>query len=297
MKGNVEVVKTNANEIDLIDLLKILIRNKKIIVVTWITVVILGIFFGVYIIKNKEIVAERKFSIRKLNYTPEGLPINPVNFFENRAFIESFYEEDFIKKIAIRDLIETDLNRKDFIKNLFKIKQNGEEYSYEISATNKKELERLDLVLLNKVRVYVKKSYTERLNKDFLNSKKQSQLSKKQLKVLENKIVQMVLNSDGKLLARDIREMYPTIFAEKDAIGALYTQAYMEEVLIGNTMRQLENLIVIESTLNDKPDKISLTLIVLIANVLGIFLGIFLVFVKESVKSIDWKDLKSISNK
>ena len=95
--------------------------------------------------------------------------------------------------------------------------------------------------------------------------------------------------------AEDLKELYPTIFAEKEAISSVYTENYKAQKVIENSVAKLDELIVYQSTLNKVEDKMSLKLIFIISNVLGIFLGVFIVFVKEFLKGINWKELKQLS--
>ena len=48
-----ELEKVNENEIDLLDLLKVIVVNKKVILITWLAVLVLGLSFGFYMKKNK----------------------------------------------------------------------------------------------------------------------------------------------------------------------------------------------------------------------------------------------------
>ena len=43
-----ELQNIKEDEIDLLDLLKVIIKNRKIIIITWVIVLILGISFGIY---------------------------------------------------------------------------------------------------------------------------------------------------------------------------------------------------------------------------------------------------------
>ena len=99
----------------------------------------------------------------------------------------------------------------------------------------------------------------------------------------------------GKYSVEDLKILYPIIFSKEEALYEIYRSNYKAQKVIENSVAKLDELIVYQSTLNKVEDKMSIRLIFIISNVLGIFLGVFIVFVKEFLKGINWKELKQLS--
>lgn len=93
----------------------------------------------------------------------------------------------------------------------------------------------------------------------------------------------------------DLKELHPTIFSEKESIATVYAENYKAQKDIENSIAKLSELIIYQSTLNKVEDKMSIKLIFIISNVLGIFLGVFIVFVREFLRGINWQELKQLS--
>lgn len=85
------------------------------------------------------------------------------------------------------------------------------------------------------------------------------------------------------------------MFAEKESVSEVYTENYKALKVIENSSAKLNDLVVYQGTLNKAEDKMSMKLVFIISNVLGVFLGIFVVFIKEFLKGINWKELKELS--
>ena len=157
------------------------------------------------------------------------------------------------------------------------------------------EVRELEKLYFEKLQEYLNINYGNILKKDLEFKKKNSLTFKNELLILEKKINEIAKTSKGSYTAEDLKELYPTIFAEKEAISSVYTENYKAQKVIENSVAKLDELIVYQSTLNKVEDKMSIRLIFIISNVLGIFLGVFIVFVKEFLKGINWKELKQLS--
>lgn len=293
MEQKTEIAKKiDTNEIDLIDLLKIILRNKRIIMITWIVVVILGLVFGFYKKANSDIQAERKFEIKSIN---EDLgAINPIAFYDNQEFIDGFFEDKEIQRLSEKIGDKNALVKRNFIKKLLTVTFSNNEYILKISGKNLVEIEKLEKIYFTKVNAYVESVYGGIIKKDIETVKNQTDVNKKELSRLEQTIRDLAKTINNKNDMANLKDVYPSIFAEKDAVAIIYGENYKEQKTLEGNLIQLQEAIRMKSSLNEVENKLSLSLVFIIANVLGLFLGVFVVFVREFMKSINWKELKNI---
>lgn len=289
-----ELEKVREDEIDLVDLLKVIVVNKKVILITWLAVLVLGLSFGFYMKKNKSFEANRKFVIRTIISETE-LNNDPISLYEDQNFIDKMIGNELVRK-QISGLEKLNENsKKESLKRIFNVNKENNSYSIKVSGKNINEVRELEKLYFEKLQEYLNINYGNILKKDLELQKKNSLTFKNELLILEKKINEIAKTSKGSYTAEDLKELYPTIFAEKEAISAVYTENYKAQKVIENSVAKLDELIVYQSTLNKIEDKMSIRLIFIISNVLGILLGVFIVFVKEFLKGINWKELKQLS--
>ena len=288
-----ELEKVNENEIDLLDLLKVIIVNKKVILGIWFIILMLGLFFGFYMKKNKSFEANRKFKIREVAYVVDS--IDPASLYDDQNFLDKLLGIDLLKNKATNMKGLSELGKRDFVKSVFNVSKSNNDYMVKISGKDTYEVRELEKLYFKNLQEYLKGNYSNILNKDLELQKKNSSTFKNELLKLEKRINDLAKLSKGSYTAEDLKELYPTIFAEKEAISSVYTENYKAQKVIENSVAKLDELIVYQSTLNKVEDKMSIRLIFIISNILGIFLGVFIVFVKEFLKGINWKELKQLS--
>lgn len=294
-----ELEKVNENEIDLLDLLKVIVVNKKVILITWLAVLVLGLSFGFYMKKNKSFEANRKFRIREVAYVVDSketnLNIDPASLYDDQNFLDKLLGIDLLKNKATNMKGLSESGERDFVKSIFDVSKSNSDYMVKISGKDIYEVRELEKLYFKNLQEYLKGNYSNILNKDLELQKKNSSTFKNELLKLEKRINDLAKLSKGSYTAEDLKELYPTIFAEKEAISSVYTENYKAQKVIENSVAKLDELIVYQSTLNKVEDKMSIRLIFIISNILGIFLGVFIVFVKEFLKGINWKELKQLS--
>ena len=294
-----ELEKVREDEIDLVDLLKVIIVNKKVILGIWFIILLLGLFFGFYMKKNKSFEANRKFRIREVAYVVDSketnLNIDPASLYDDQNFLDKLLGIDLLKNKATNMKGLSESGKREFVKSIFDVSKNNNDYMVKISGKDIYEVRELEKLYFKNLQEYLKGNYSNILNKDLELQKKNSSTFKNELLKLEKRINDLAKLSKGSYTAEDLKELYPTIFAEKEAISSVYTENYKAQKVIENSVAKLDELIVYQSTLNKVEDKMSIRLIFIISNVLGIFLGVFIVFVKEFLKGINWKELKQLS--
>ena len=293
MSQKMEITKVrDTNEIDLLDLLKIILRNKKLIIMVWVIVAVLGLIFGFYKKNSSDLQTERKFEIKTIS--EEIGEINPIDFFDNQEFVDGFYEEKLIQELS-KDIQEKSaLVKRNFIKELLKVSLNNKEYALKLSGKNFSEIEKLEKIYFDRVSNHVESVYGGIIKKDLETVKNQTEVNKKELSRLEQIIRDLAKTITDKNDLASLKDIYPSIFAEKDAIASIYGENYKEQKTLEGNLIQLQEVVRMKSSLNEVENKMSTILIFIIANVLGLFLGVFAVFVKEFMKSINWKELKNI---
>ena len=294
-----ELEKVREDEIDLVDLLKVIIVNKKVILGIWFIILMLGLFFGFNMKKNKSFEANRKFKIREVAYVVDSketnLNIDPASLYDDQNFLDKLLGIDLLKNKATNMKGLSESGKIGFVKSIFDVSKNNNDYMVKISGKDIYEVRELEKLYFKNLQEYLKGNYSNILNKDLELQKKNSSTFKNELLKLEKRINDLAKLSKGSYTAEDLKELYPTIFAEKEAISSVYTENYKAQKVIENSVAKLDELIVYQSTLNKVEDKMSIRLIFIISNVLGIFLGVFIVFVKEFLKGINWKELKQLS--
>ncbi len=294
-----ELEKVREDEIDLVDLLKVIIVNKKVILGIWFIILMLGLFFGFNMKKNKSFEANRKFKIREVAYVVDSketnLNIDPASLYDDQNFLDKLLGIDLLKNKATNMKGLSESGKREFVKSIFDVSKNNNDYMVKISGKDIYEVRELEKLYFKNLQEYLKGNYSNILNKDLELQKKNSSTFKNELLKLEKRINDLAKLSKGSYTAEDLKELYPTIFAEKEAISSVYTENYKAQKVIENSVAKLDELIVYQSTLNKVEDKMSIRLIFIISNVLGIFLGVFIVFVKEFLKGINWKELKQLS--
>ena len=288
-----ELEKVREDEIDLVDLLKVIIVNKKVILGIWFIILMLGLFFGFNMKKNKSFEANRKFKIREVAYVVDS--IDPASLYDDQNFLDKLLGIDLLKNKATNMKGLSESGKRDFVKSVFDVSKSNNDYMVKISGKDIYEVRELEKLYFKNLQEYLKGNYSNILNKDLELQKKNSSTFKNELLKLEKRINDLAKLSKGSYTAEDLKELYPTIFAEKEAISSVYTENYKAQKVIENSVAKLDELIVYQSTLNKVEDKMSIRLIFIISNILGIFLGVFIVFVKEFLKGRNWKELKQLS--
>lgn len=275
------------NEIDLIDLLKILFNGKKVLLITWLLTVVCGLFVGIYLKNNEKMQAIRKFQIEKVT---DG--IEPLDFFENHEFVDSFFDEELIKKIEGIDKVDTPLLKRNFIKNLFKVEVINNGYSLVVKGDKMSTLKNMEKIYFNHLAKNIEKISYDKINKKLAIAKEETEINKEKLNEIEKKISMLPQLSSKTLVIMDLRDIYPSLFAEKDAIDSLYRSNFTLQKDLELKLKYLKDSVTMISSLNTVENKLSISFVFIISNILGIFLGVFLIFLMEFLKTIEWEKIR-----
>lgn len=298
MAGKMEVTNSREDEIDLLDLIKILLVNKKIILIIWAVTILLGTGVGVHLKKAEPLKAARKFELKTSSYELNGranmISVDPIELFEDKNYVESFYKLPRMKSLSENLILEKFTSKKNFLKGVFEVTKKDNLYILKVSGKTMDDIKKNENLYFEELSKFINKNYGEILGKDLEVQKLRTTESKKQLLEIEKRIDTIFKAQTKEVRGSDLRELYPTLFTEKDSIAEAYGEDYKAQKNIEKIMSKLGETLTFRSSLNEEESKLSLRLIFIIANVLGIFSGVFIVFLNEFRKSIDWKELKNL---
>ena len=121
-----ELEKVREDEIDLVDLLKVIIVNKKVILGIWFIILMLGLSFGFYMKKNKSFEANRKFRIREVAYVVDSketnLNIDPASLYDDQNFLDKLLGIDLLKNKTTNMKGLSESGERDFVKSVFDVR-------------------------------------------------------------------------------------------------------------------------------------------------------------------------------
>ena len=155
-----ELEKVNENEIDLLDLLKVIVVNKKVILITWLAVLVLGLSFGFYMKKNKSFEANRKFRIREVAYVVDSketnLNIDPASLYDDQNFLDKLLGIDLLKNKATNMKGLSESGKREFVKSIFDVSKNNNDYMVKISGKDIYEVRELEKLYFKNLQEYLK---------------------------------------------------------------------------------------------------------------------------------------------
>lgn len=305
-------IKRYNNEIDLVDLLKILIKNKGLILLTTIIITIFSIGGALYLRSNKVDRYQQKFNLidygdsyygekaqlRMKNFDAKGILLDDkiVNkFYNNEDFNRYFLEKTNGEKVTLD-------GKRNFLNNSIKIdkvmdKDNIKYYSVTSNIKNNKELSKnlitiyIDIISKEKMDIMIK---AIDIQDDFIVEKKD--LYEKKVKEDVFKIAKVIKKQPASILEnQDIMSILsitnPTLLQEMDSNKELQKKYYNQAIGIEglkedkNLDQQIEKL----SSIYEVKEKSKSIMIIAIGIMLGLFLGIMLAFMKEFFANVDLK--------
>lgn len=298
MNKNYPVQERYEDEIDLVDLIKILIKNYKLIVFITVLITGLGIGYGFYI-KNKEVpVLEQQF---QLEYPSISSKIIIENIFKDDKTVEEFFSYDIIKDLYGENNITLSIKEKqNWLNNIFKVTSPDKENSNYILTmgipSNLDENKFFEIYYENLYK-YIDKAIRNEISLKYKKVLENYELYKELVDNSQEKIKEIIGN-DLKLedsinslyIVQALRELNSKTFAEKDTYTSLYNRFLNEKLNLENVLLQMGDYIKFRTSIYELESKVKLKLITIISFVLGGFLGIFTVFIKEFIKNIDWKN-------
>jgi len=302
------------DEIDLVDLLKILIKNKGIILLTAIIVTVFSVGGALYIRSNKVEKFQQNFRLRnyadsyyrgKAQLKVKSFDVEEIllddeivnKFYVNKDFNRYFLEETKGEKVTLDE-------KRKFINDSIEIKKVMDEDEkkvryYSLTSNikdNKKLSEKLitlyiDIINKEKTAIIVDEIHRE---DDFIIEKRD--LYEKKVKKDESRIAEIIKQQPASILENQsiisiLSITNPSLLQEMNNNKALYQKYYNQAVGIEglkedkNLDQQVEKL----SSIYEVKEKSKSMMIVAIGIVLGLFLGVMVAFIKEFFANVDLK--------
>ena len=305
------------DEIDLVDLLRILIKNKVTIIM--ITILVTAISLGAVLYMRYTRVDQYQQNFRSRNYIDEfylkkaNLKFEAFNMEEMMLeeenvdkimsyppFSEYIYKETSGKKLTL-------LEKQKFIKNHLMLERvmdetNKERVKYFTIKTNiyseilSREMIEFYIGMINDRKVEIIKQAIK-FDKNLIISERDRLTPK--IKENEAKIKEIISELPSEMLGNQsivslITTTNPRFLEELNINKSLYSKYYSQAIGIEglekdpNFNRQIEKL----SSIYQVEEKSKSLMILAIGMILGLFLGIFVAFTKEFITSVKWKEKK-----
>ncbi|MCS5420423.1 MULTISPECIES: hypothetical protein [Psychrilyobacter] len=308
-------VRKYENQIDLVDLIKILLKNKGLILLTAAIITLMSVGGAFYIKANKIEKFGQNFKLidfndsyynKKADLTIKKFIIEDI-LLKNEVVDEFYKNEEFNKysQTKNKDKILNEDEKREFINNSIKINKVMDEGKKEIKyyslisniKANKGLSEKLialyiDIINKEKAAIIINAIDTE---DDFIIQKRN--LYEKKVKEGEKNIAEIIKQQPVSILEnQEIISMLsitnPSLLQEMDSDKALYEKYYDQAVGIEglkedkNLNQQIEKL----SSIYKVEEKSKSMMIVAMGLILGLFLGIFAAFMKEFFENVDFKN-------
>lgn len=292
---------TYDEEKTLIDVIKLLVKNRNYILKITAIIFLLGISIYFLYNKTKPLKMEQKFYLSYIDRMEQmeiaGVPTNPELLFKDNKFIDMFFEKDFVKK-EFKGI--SDKEKRGFVQSklgmkIEKIKTDRFLYTL---TTKSKTLEENRLwaeTYFQLLNIYIEKQNRAKLDKEYNLMDKKANQYKEKLQVIENTIRTLVKEEkQGNLtgivsLADEIREKNPRVFSEKDSYSELYNNVLTSKENLSQFLDLLDVNLEFRSSLVESEGKINLMIALIMSITAGFLLGIIMVLGKNYFKNINWE--------
>ncbi len=285
------------DEIDLVELIKILLKNIKFITITTILIALIGLAVGFYLKSIEPVTLEQNFSLN--DYSEVGMRnLNPVDMFKNNQVVEEFFQEKIIKDMGNQG--EKISEKRKLLENLYtlsNLERNKPEYRISVSSETEEKATELIRIFFKNLNLFVESQKKSELKDKILlvdNKLNEYESELEKLEIEINQISKTYANLIGNNtsvsdIIEAMKEKSPIIFAKKDTYATMYNESLREKLEIERIIAGLNNNINIRSSVYEVEGKIKLSLVGIISVMLGGFLAVIIVFLKEFIKKVDWK--------
>lgn len=300
-----EILKHNVrkyeNEIDLVDLLKVLIKNKVIILLTTIIVTAFSVGGALYIRSNRVEKLNQNFIIRE--YTDETgkliIPnLNVETLLYDDVVIDAFYKNKelntyFNKSNSVGDI--TYLSKRRFLNKIVHVKKKNKNLEITLTTEIKDDeafsLEMIELYLevLNKQRI---RQINRILGEESLLESKVTvyyeNLEKIKMEINEyTSTIPEAISKNQSML--ELVELNRPVLIRKQKAQEKYYEEYYNKLLLLRNIKSEKHQIIKTSSVYRLEQKSKTKMIVVVGMILGLFLGVFAAFIKGFFTNIDLK--------
>ncbi len=284
------------DEIDLVEIIKILLKNIKFIILLTTLVTVLGIITGIYMKKIEPITLEQNFSLS--DYSKVGIKnLNPGEIFKNNQVVEEFYKEKiFIKEENENILLKEKRKKLEEIYIITNTEKNTLNYKVSVSSETEEESKELIAIFFKTLNSFIEsQNKTELKEKILLVDTKINEYTS-ELEKMEDEIDKISseysdligVNTSVSDVVEAMKEKRPIVFAKKETYTTMYNESLREKLEIERTISSLTNNINIRTSVYEVEGKVRLSIVGIISLLLGGFLSLILVFLKEFIKKTNW---------
>lgn len=288
-------------EKSLIDLIKLLVKNRVFIlkVTSVVFILSMGLFFAYN--KLRPLHMEQKFYLSYIDRMEEmqigGVPMDPSLLFKDDKFIDLFFDKEFVKKEFKG---ESDKEKRYFILSKLGMKVeklNKDKFLYTLT-TKSKTLDENRLwadTYFQLANAYIEKQNRAKLDREYQVLDKKSMQYRDKLQEIENTIKVLVKEERKEDLgpvaspAEEIKEKNPRVFSEKDSYSELYNDVLSKKENLSQFLDLLDSNIEFRSSLVEAEGKVNLPIALIMALTGGFLIGIILVLGKNYFKNINWE--------
>jgi len=305
-------VRKYENEVDLVDLIKILIKNKGFILLTTIIITAFSVGGAIYIRSNRVEKFGQNFILNTFadSYYGKKAELKVKNFNVEEMLlddntVEKFYDnKDFNRYYLgkIKNEKTTSDERRTFLNNSIQLKrvtENDKFKYYRLNTTIEDEVlsKKMIELYLNIINVKKNELLEEAIEKEESLVFQKRDLYRAEVKEDEKKIAAIIKKQPSSILENQslmsiLTITNPTLLQEMSSNKELYKKYYSQAIGIEelkedkNLNKQIEKL----SSIYKVEEKSKSKKIVAIGLMLGLFLGIFGAFMKEFFANVDLKN-------
>ncbi|WP_320047866.1 hypothetical protein [uncultured Ilyobacter sp.] len=305
------------NEIDLVDLFKILIKNWKIVIGVWIFIIMISFGGALHVRSNTydknavDFVLRNKadsFFINKASLTMEIFRLEEI--FIKDEIVEEFYEIEELNMLFMKknntDEALTIYNKRKFLGDIIKlekVEEGGDKKNifknYQLSVSS--ELgEDLNKKIINKYLEIVEREkeiqIQNAISRDYDLVKNKTTLYNNELASIEEEIKKVISKEPSAVLANEgiigvISTKYPRLFEKKNQVQELYKK-YSNELIGLEGLKAdsgLKNQVEVLSSIYQVKVESKAKLILLAGIIFGLSMGISAAFIKEFFKHLNSK--------
>lgn len=273
------------DEIDLVDLLKTIIKEKKIVIVTTIVVTVLAFGLAFY----KKSLPKKYTAVITLNNQLDSIPL-----YQNEL------EESIIKYIQGTKLLSSELKEKENkeskyneysdLKSLFNQKEG---YKF-IDVTDEKEIKDVENKLaevISELNNGINKIVAENVDRRLEESFESLETLKEKATVMD-KDINLLIEKNRDVLKENLSEniMYlePVLYSEFNETTKLLTEKYseIEKLSFLKKMSDNKGYVLNIKEVEFNKSKIGGTVLILLGMIFGLGFGMFIAIVKEPIKNI-----------
>ena len=305
------------NEIDLVDLFKILIENWKIVAGVWIFITMLSFGGALYVRSNThdksavDFVLRNKvdgFFINKASLTMDIFRLEEI--FVKDEIVAEFYEIEELDKLFMEkfdtDEALTIYNKREFLKGIIELKRIEEEVdkknifkNYQLSVKSESGVELNKKIISKYLEIVERKKETQiqdAISRDYDLVKDKVTLYNNELASIEEEIKKVISKEPSAVLANEgiigvISTKYPRLFEKKNQVQELYKK-YSNELIGLEGLKAdsgLKNQVEVLSSIYQVKVESKAKLILLAGIIFGLSMGISAAFIKEFFKHLNSK--------